>query len=600
MPIVRGTLAFGFSQWLKDLKVGDQAQGRVESYLEKSEKELADILGALYEHAGVTSALPDVLNPRSANYLLTKHQAGAMAAAQVAGQVVGGAAGAALNPINAAIGQEAHYLVRSTLLSQGEALRYWLLHPDKEEEARYYLATLGYDDVLMDLLKDINQQLLDPQSILALWRRHKLSEVQSHTLLTQLGYQGETIALIRELTNVIPNVQDLITLGVRDAFNDDAAERFSYDEDRPDNLAPFLDAQGLSEDWWKRYWRAHWQLPSPAQVFEMFQRLRPDKPGPTVTDKDLDLYLKIADYPKYWRDRFKEIQYATLTRVDIRRLYELGQLNYDGLVARHQDIGYSPEDATLLADFVVKDRAAALIDISKPKIVTAFKDSLISEENATKMLLDIGIDPQGVQFEMAIARFDKANKEVQDKIDLIKLRYVDGTIDQGAMFSALAALGLPATRSALLYQEFLDARAKSVKRPSKNDVDEWWNEYIISDADYIQLLSELNYQTLAIGRYLISLKTKRAKQAAKDLAAALADHTAAQREAAATSYQKQAAALDLQIAQDKVGIANIAVAAAFTEDAALQANYAKSELQLKAHIAGLEQQKAALKVGSIV
>ncbi|GAJ12939.1 unnamed protein product, partial [marine sediment metagenome] len=165
--------------------------------------------------------------------------------------------------------------------------------------------------------------------------------------LKKIGIHPDYTKLYETLAYQIPPVADIITMAVREAFTPAIAEKFGQYQDFPADLEKYAAQKGLSEEWAKRYWAAHWALPSPQQGFEMLHR-------GVINSPELDMLLRASDVMPFWRDRLTAIAYRTLTRVDVRRMYKEGVLDEREVYEAYQDHGYSDENAARMAEFTVK------------------------------------------------------------------------------------------------------------------------------------------------------------------------------------------------------------------------------------------------------
>ena len=165
--------------------------------------------------------------------------------------------------------------------------------------------------------------------------------------LSKIGIHPAYHSLYKELAYQIPPVADIITMAVREAFTPEIASRFGQYEGLPTQYVEWVQKKGLSREWAERYWAAHWSLPSPSQGFEMLHR-------GIITREDLMLLLRALDIMPFWRDKLVEMAYTPLTRVDVRRMYNLGVLNENEVRQAYKDIGYNDINANRLTQFTVK------------------------------------------------------------------------------------------------------------------------------------------------------------------------------------------------------------------------------------------------------
>lgn len=168
--------------------------------------------------------------------------------------------------------------------------------------------------------------------------------------LKETALKDKFIPDLLELRYALLGASDYIRLAVKDAYTKDAQLRAALDADFPEALTGKLTALGYAPEDAAAVWRAHWDLPSPTQVYDMLHRQLVDLD--TVKD-----YLRQADYDPRWRDLLVNISYDPITRTDAKRAYKIKAPGWDDerLVKAFRDVGYSEADARLLADFVRQD-----------------------------------------------------------------------------------------------------------------------------------------------------------------------------------------------------------------------------------------------------
>ncbi|GAH87738.1 unnamed protein product, partial [marine sediment metagenome] len=164
-----------------------------------------------------------------------------------------------------------------------------------------------------------------------------------------LGYTDEDIEKLKTVAKFIPNAQDVIRFGVREVYSPalwgspPPTEEF----DGVWNLAQKdVEAIGMNEEAFKKYWIAHWILPSVMQGFEMRHR-------DIIKDADLDRLFKMLDILPEWREPLKKISYVPFTRVDVRRMHKIGTLSDEDIKRAYKDIGYDEEKATKMMEFTI-------------------------------------------------------------------------------------------------------------------------------------------------------------------------------------------------------------------------------------------------------
>jgi hypothetical protein len=176
----------------------------------------------------------------------------------------------------------------------------------------------------------------------------KYTEQYVRDAIRESALKDRYIDDILELRFQLLGATDYIRFAVRDVYDTVARQKLTLDQDFPTELAPKLRALGYSDTDAKDAWAAHWELPSPTQVYEMLHRGKLP-PGVTVED-----YLKSADYAPIWRQSLIDISYNPITRTDAKRMYKL-RGDFDALVANFRANGYNEQDARDLAEFTRED-----------------------------------------------------------------------------------------------------------------------------------------------------------------------------------------------------------------------------------------------------
>lgn len=248
----------------------------------------------------------------------------------------------------------------------------------------------GYHDWQISAIKEFIYARITAGDVIALWLRSEIGEEELHIKLRELGYKDGDIQLLQSLAFFIPPVSDLITMAVREVFSPEIAAKFGQYEDFPQDFAENAAKQGVSEDWAKRYWAAHWNLPSLTMGFEMFQRR-------IISDDELRLLMKAQDVMPFWRDKLIALSYNPLTRVDVRRMHKLGVLAREDVVNSYRDIGYSPENAELLTQFTetynedVSDLGEGK-SLALSQVMELLNQRIITDQNAIEILKGMRYD----------------------------------------------------------------------------------------------------------------------------------------------------------------------------------------------------------------
>lgn len=253
--------------------------------------------------------------------------------------------------------------------------------------------------------------------VLELWRRQFMTEAEVDQALKESRLKNKYNEQVKKLRYVLPPIADVIRMAVREAWDDATASKFGYDNDYPSKVAELAPQLGIDPDWIRRYWRAHWQLPSFSELTEMLHR----SPETGVTVDLVDQALRVADVPDFWRSKLIKIAYAPFTRVDIRRMYKLKVLNIAQVTQAYKDIGYNDERAKALADFTVKlEDAQGFLnpDVLERQVYSATSALFVrgkrSESDLTSTMQKFGWGQEAIDLELQVA---KLKQEAWTKVD---------------------------------------------------------------------------------------------------------------------------------------------------------------------------------------
>ena len=274
-----------------------------------------------------------------------------------------------------------------------------MLGPDGTLQDPRLLATQwGLHPNYFDALYAANGQIPSPGQLLDLLNRQDGGEIKGpakytkqyvEDTLRESALKDRYIADIMELRYQLLGASDYIRFAVRDVYDAAARQKLTLDQDFPPGLAPKLVALGYSDTDAKDAWAAHWELPSPTQVYEMLHRGKLPA-GVTVED-----YLKSADYAPIWRQSLVDISYNPITRTDAKRMYKL-RGDFDALVANFRNNGYNEQDSKDLAEFTREDvsletrqEKELLVGPVKNKALAMYQSRRISAAELRSTLLQL-------------------------------------------------------------------------------------------------------------------------------------------------------------------------------------------------------------------
>ncbi len=367
---------------------------------------------------------------------------------------------AATQPFGQLVTYGAHHQAKDARLSINNLVELMRRFPELAAQFKQDDFDLGWTDERTNAMYMLASREIDVMATIALLWRGEITFIEYQDKITKLGFRPEAANELLKAMSIIPNVGDLIRMSVREAFSPDVVSKFQYDEAFPKDVLEFTKKQGLPDEWVRRYWYAHWELPSPQMGYEMLHRLRAKRSSVPFTDADLDLLLRTADYAPYFRERMKAISYQPVTRVDIRRIYKLKIFDAVEVKERYMDIGYNEKDAQILADFTVKyedeqgnDKRDKYKALSFTILRNLYQKGKLSKSEVEAKLLKDEYDPDEIK--LIFDYFDLAavdNVAVDYKIQFVKDMtndiidaYAARMITKDNCSTALNALGLNGT-----------------------------------------------------------------------------------------------------------------------------------------------------------
>lgn len=533
-----------FAQWLAHFleETREWIQERIANafifLLETIEKHAIEDTQRLLDTIIETPDMPEEIRDIARRAKSGKHEFGALVLGSLGGTAMGMGAQTALNPFFEKARQALNRKFTPRIFEPGDAVAAWYRGLVSEEFLEGELASQGFGPGHIQVIKRLMRPLISEDAARTLYIRgyiskdeyYALMRYQGYTkeqadLLLVLGYQPMTIDFYREcylrglitekehdrllgrlgvteknierlkqLYFYIPSPSDLVRMAVRDAWNDEAARRFGYDEDFPKEFAEWAQKQGMSPEWARRYWRAHWELPSPTMAYEMLHR-------GIITREELEILLKIADYPKFWRDKLIQLSYSPYTRVDVRRMYQLGILNRDQVKKAYMDLGYDEEHAENLTKFTVAGASEEEKDLTKTEILSGYRTKLLTAQETKEALMKLGYDEDEANFYIALEDYKLEKEAKNELLNWTKAEYTKGIIDANEVIKRLSAANFQAKEIDHYLAIWRPNKETRDKQPSVGDLKSFFKARVIDEATFREEMRNLGYSERYIDWY---------------------------------------------------------------------------------------------------
>jgi hypothetical protein len=443
-------------------------------------------------------------------------------------------AGAFLSPVLEPLSRQWSYFLNSALpnreLSPTELLELYFRGVIDEKTLKERLKVHGFDENKTNELISAQRKLLTLEELVVAKWRGFINEEEFITYAKKHGISEEDLKRFEAVRKFYPSPSDFIRFAVRDVFNPVIVEKYGYDEEFPEAIIEHVKKAGMESEQLKWYWRAHWELPSPTQAYEMLHRLNPEvlkirasayeKMGLKAEEIKTDLdtvreLLKIADYPKYWRDRLIAIAYNPLTRVDLRRIYELGLINDEELIARLMELGYTKEDAELMSNFFKRLKHEENFKIALSKIEKAYKLGKLTKDQYKELLKQAGYSDDEVEFLVSLTDYEIEEEKRERLLDLLISKYIKGLISRADFIDQAKKIGISDSEIEYWLEVANTKRESAVKTLSTSQIKQAFDRGLIDEEEALDLLISANWDSNHAKFLLEIWKAEKTKQKAK-------------------------------------------------------------------------------------
>lgn len=417
-------------------------------------------------------------------------------------------------------------------------------------------ANLGYREEFIPALLAFAEKRIDAADFVRHAYLAGLGEGAISGYLSDLGYKDAELGALLNIYQLRPGPSDLVRFGVREAWRDDVAQKWGYDNDFPGQFGAEMQRAGDTEGWAQRYWRAHWELPSVNMVLEMLHR--------GVVDKsEFDEYLRIADYPSGWRERISKVAYTPYTRVDTRRMYRFGVLDEAGVYNTYRDIGYDEEHAAAMTQFTVLDALTDERELTKADVLKSYRLARFTQAEAQANLVALGYNATVAA--MLLGNEDQAEEEskISGVVSNTHSLYIRGGISRSEVIARLATYNL-ASAEVDRYFELWDLEKESrVALPTRSALDGFLGDDVITVEQYQAGLTALSYTAESVAWYTQAVLLDKQAKAEKERERATSEAERVAKREIATDYQRAKAALtvDLREVEARIGELQTAIQA---------------------------------------
>lgn len=355
----------------------------------------------------------------------------------------------------------------------------------------------GYCYEPQKAMVDAEQSLPGTIELISMYRRGMITADQFTQLHRAQGMiQGGLISNLQALSETVPAVSDLTRMMVRDVEDTVIVEKFGMDTDFDKKwqgeLKKWSTWQGVGESFMKRVWRAHWSIPSPGQLFAMWHRngrLPEDDPRHVSIDM-VKTALEQQDILPFWIPKILATSYSRLTRVDVRRAFDIGAIDRERVKEFFRELGYDEDNAELLTKFTEKSKVkAAMGNRAVRDYVAGINDAVMTEDS----LKEDGYSPEQIAVVMKSARRRFFRRVRAACLKHLRKRFIAGELSEQQAVNSLSDDGYDGHQASEIVGGWKCEAAKIGKEFSAAQVLRLMQAGVLSAVESSQRLIKIGY-----------------------------------------------------------------------------------------------------------
>lgn len=391
---------------------------------------------------------------------------------------------------------------------------------------------------------------LSPLDIISLYRRGLITEDDYNEKIRELGYiRTDDADNLYTLSNQIPPVSELIRMMVRDVADIALVNKFGLDNDFTNKWTGQLKdwgfQQGITDDFAKYEWRAHWSIPSPGQLYEFYHRYRKQGPAgsPPVDLQTVTDALKQQDILPYWIPYFVDASFRLPTRSDLIQMLYYGTLDSTTVKPYLSRIGYSDADVDLYAKYLKRRRS---LRARTHPYVRSYVQGNIPQDTLRTMLTIDAYEQSDIDDVVTYADVLRKAKTATVCRASVKRKFMLGEITFNQVGPELIGYGYDVSEASDFANAWLCERSAKVKQIAAEKLCKWFASGIIDASDFSFRLTNIGYKPIDVINIMTAcqqgIDAKAAAAAAKKLAQQEKDAEKLAKEQAQAAKQAASAA----------------------------------------------------------
>lgn len=531
--------------------VSDRIRNGIDTFLEEPRNYLREAARPILTDIQGVEGLPPNIKSFLAKVTGTEPITLTLVLVGLAMGVVGGLVSGLMQPISRVVAQWLDAGIESARADPGTAYPLGWRTPGLRPKLKQHMQQLGWDEPIIAAFEDVLRPRLSPGELWAAAVRLETQFSRVEDELEKRGYDPEDIRLQRSLRRLIPGPPDLVSMAVREAFDPAIISKYGYAQDFPAEFGQWMKKQGDEDGWAEKYWAAHWRMPGLNSALEAFYRLE------DFGETELAEFLRVADIAPKWREYITRTAYRTLTRVDIRRMHDVGVLSDSDVYKSYRDFGYSELDARRMAEFTVALNTEKERDLTKADVLGGLDTRMLSGIEAVEWLEEIGYSNAQATYLVSrrIAQIER--KQADRRIKYLRNLYVHGELTPPQVSTHLSALGLSASEISGKLDEWDIDREGKTERPSRATLEKFFRRDVITAQEFEDGLDKLGYVGKYVEWYLANAMEEKTAAARKEEERARGEQENIRKRRIKSEYQITKAAMDVDTAEVQTAIAEM-------------------------------------------
>ena len=188
-------------------------------------------------------------------------------------------------------------------------------------------------------------------------------------------------------------------------------------------------------------------------------------------------------------------------------MHKLGLIAEDELQLRYEALGFDEDNAGMMVEFTkaynaddVTEAELEIIGLTRATVVNMFDDGILTEEEATEMLITMGLSENAASLFIEQRKLERERFERNAIIENIVQLAGGGHINVDFAQDSLLGIGLTATEVALAVQRILRNRSGRDRLPTLAQINKMHAGEIINDEEWHEALAGLGFSDVWIER----------------------------------------------------------------------------------------------------